>query len=65
LTDNGQTWDMEHEYLLDSFQFTDGTKLPLACGHTFSALLDDGHILTCYGHYLSKGGCLLKWRPGA
>ena len=63
--DHGLTWDMEHEYLLDSFQFADGTKLALGCGHTYSALLDDGHILTSYGHYLSKGGCLVKWRAVA
>ncbi len=37
------------------------TGLALACGHLYSASLDDGSILTCYGHYISKGGCLIKW----
>ena len=62
-TDNGLTWDTEHDYLLDSFAFADGTPLALACGHIYSTLLDDGSILTCYGRYASKGGCLIKWRP--
>lgn len=61
--DHGLTWDMDRETLLDSFQFADGTKLALGCGHIYSALLDDGTILTCYGNYLTKGGCLIKWRP--
>jgi len=61
--DNGLTWDTEHDYLLDSFAFADGTPLALACGHIYSTLLDDGSILTCYGRYPSKGGCLVRWTP--
>ena len=61
--DNGLTWDTDHEYMLDRFELADGTRVTLSCGHLSSALLDDGDILTCYGHYPSKGGCLIKWRP--
>ena len=61
--DNGLTWDMAHRYLLDDFEFTDGTPWALACGHLFSALLDNGSILTAYGNYLAKGGALIRWKP--
>lgn len=61
--DNGLTWDMAHRYLLGDFEFADATPLALACGHQWSALLDDGHILTTFGHYPSKGACLIKWKP--
>ena len=61
--DHGLTWDTDDEYMLDRFELADGTPVTLPCGHLYSALLDDGSILTCYGHYPSKGGCLVKWRP--
>ena len=61
--DNGLTWDTEHDYLLDSFAFADGTPHALACGHLYSTVLADGSILTSYGHYPSKGACLIKWNP--
>ena len=61
--DNGLTWDTDHDYLLDCFEFDDCTPHALACGHLCSTLLDDGSILTCYGRYPSKGGCLVKWKP--
>jgi hypothetical protein len=63
-SDHGQTWDTDHETMLDRFEFADGTRTTLSCGHLYSALLSDGNILTCYGHYPSKGGCLIKWKPG-
>ncbi|MCC6442837.1 MAG: exo-alpha-sialidase [Armatimonadetes bacterium] len=31
--------------------------------HLCSALLGDGFILTCNGHYLSKGVALVLWKP--
>lgn len=61
--DNGLTWDLEHEIMLDRFELADGSPHTLACGHLCSALLADGSIITSYGHYPSKGGCLVKWRP--
>ena len=61
--DNGLTWDMAHRYLLGDFEFADGTPFALACGHQASALLDDGDLLTTFGHYGSKGACLVKWKP--
>jgi len=63
--DNGLTWDTDHEYLVHSFDFADGTPVGYSCGHVYSTLLDDGSILTCYGHLRTKGGCLVKWRPAA
>ena len=61
--DNGLTWDMAHGYALADFEFADGTPFALACGHQWSALLDDESLLTVFGHYPSKGACLVKWRP--
>jgi len=61
--DNGLTWDTEHEYLVHSFDFADGTRKGYCCGHVYSTLLDDGAILTCYGNLPPKGACLVKWRP--
>gem|GEM_PF-2778897 len=61
--DNGVTWDTAHEFMLDRFELADGTSFTLPCGHLGSTLLDDGRILTCYGHYPSKGGCLIRWQP--
>lgn len=62
-SDNGLTWDMDHRYLLGDFEFADGTPFALACGHQWSALLHDGSVLTVFGHYASKGACLVKWKP--
>ena len=61
--DHGLTWDMSRKYILDQFEFSDGTRYALTCGHIYSALLDDGHILTCYGRYTAKGACLVRWKP--
>lgn len=61
--DNGLTWDMAHRYLLADFEFADGTPFALGCGHQWSALLHDGSVLTAFGHYISKGACLVKWKP--
>lgn len=61
--DNGSTWDLTRQYLLDDFEFADGTRYALACGHLYSALLTDGSIVTCYGHYPSKGAGLIRWNP--
>ena len=61
--DNGLSWDTDHEIMLDRFELGDGTPFTLPCGHLSSTRLDDGRIITCYGHYPSKGGCLIRWRP--
>ena len=60
--DNGQSWDMAGRYILDEFEFSDGKRNTTACGHLYSTLLNDGSILTCYGHYPSKGAALIRWR---
>ena len=61
--DNGLTWDLAHRYMLGDFEFSDSTPFALACGHQSSTLIEDGSILTVFGHYTSKGICLVKWRP--
>ena len=61
--DNGLTWDIKHEYLLHTFDYTDGTPIGYCCGHVYSALLDDGSILTSYMNIPTKGACLVRWRP--
>jgi hypothetical protein len=62
--DHGRTWDLEHKYVLDDFEFYDGKKWYNGeTGHLYSTLLDDGRILTCYGKYLSKGASLIRWQP--
>jgi len=32
-------------------------------GHLYSVLLDDGHIITTYGNYLTRSASLIKWKP--
>jgi len=67
--DNGLTWDVFREYRLHEFDFATSQEGPhegisaLACGHTCSTLLDDGRILTAYGHYISNGIGLIRWQP--
>ena len=63
--DNGQTWDMRGKYILDEFEYSDGTPLSTACGHLSSTLLDDGRILTTYGNYLAKAAVVIRWKPAA
>lgn len=63
--DNGLTWDMAHRYVLDEFDFSDGTPLTVACGHQYSTLLNDGRVLTVYSNYSTKCGVVIRWRPGA
>ena len=63
--DHGQSWDLAHKYILDSFEYSNGLPLSTATGHVFSTLLDDGSILTCYGHYPSRGACLIRWKPNS
>ena len=67
--DHGLTWDLTREYRLHEFDFATSMEgsshegiSTLACGHTCSTLLSDGSILTAYGHYLSKGIALIRWR---
>lgn len=61
--DHGQTWDTAGKYILDEFEYSDGTPLSLACGHLSSTLLSDGRILTTYGNYLAKAAVLIRWKP--
>lgn len=62
--DNGQTWDLAHKYVLDEFEFLDGTNWYNGeTGHLSSVLLHDGRILTAYGKYVSKGANLIRWKP--
>jgi len=61
--DNGLTWDMDHEYLMHFFDYSDGSPIGYSCGHVYSTLLDDGSILTSYMNLPTRGACLVKWRP--
>jgi hypothetical protein len=62
--DNGQTWDPAKRYVLDAVDFFDGKKwFNGETGHLCSTLLPDGRILTAYGKYVTKGACLIRWRP--
>ena len=63
--DHDRSWDLAHKYILDSFEYSNGLPLSTATGHVFSTLLDDGSILTCYGHYPSRGACLIRWKPAS
>jgi hypothetical protein len=62
--DNGETWDISRRIILDEFEFLDGEKwFNGNTGHLYSTLLTDGRILTVYGNYLSRGACLIRWKP--
>lgn len=62
--DNGQTWDLSRKYTLDEYEYFDGkTWQNGECGHLYSISLGDGRILTVFGNYLSKGACLVRWKP--
>ncbi len=63
-TDHGVTWDTSKRYLLDQWMMFDPAN-PFAtyCGHTSSCVLDDGRILTAYGHCPSKSVALIRWTP--
>ena len=61
--DHGETWDVEHMYVLDDFLHCNGEQWMYgACGHMSSTLLPDGSILTGYGRNFA-GGALIRWRP--
>ncbi len=61
--DHGQTWNLDERYILDEFEYSDGTPLSLACGHLSSTVLKDGHVLTTYGNYLAKAAVVIRWKP--
>jgi hypothetical protein len=61
--DHGLTWNPAEKYVLDEFEYSDGSPLSLACGHLSSTLLNDGYILTTYGNYLAKAAVVIRWQP--
>ncbi|MFM8581750.1 MAG: sialidase family protein, partial [Planctomycetaceae bacterium] len=63
--DDGQTWNPERRYELDSFEFLrpDGYWVDGVCGHIGAVALNDGHMLAVYGNY-RIGAVLIKWQPG-
>jgi len=62
--DNGLTWDKDHSYILDEYQFRNPKQwYDGACGHCSSILLDDGSMLTVHNNYLVRGISLIRWRP--
>jgi len=58
--DNGVTWDIARKYVLDE---GGSGSMGFACGHTCSVLLDNGEILTAYGHHRSKAIAMIRWKP--
>ena len=62
--DNGLTWDKDHKYILDEYQYRHPKQwYNGVCGHCSSVLLDDGSILTVHNNYLIRGISLIRWRP--
>jgi len=62
--DNGLSWDLDHRYVLDEYEYYDGYKwFNGNCGHINSLLLDDGSIITGHNNYLTKGISLIRWQP--
>jgi hypothetical protein len=61
--DHGRTWNTAERYILDEFEYSDGSPLSLACGHLTSTLASDGYILTAYGNYLAKAAVVIRWKP--
>lgn len=64
-SDNGLTWDKSRRFVVDAWPFVDPAAGPttLVCGHTCSVALDDGRVVSAYGHYPSKSGVLVRWKP--
>ena len=62
--DNGLSWNLSRKIILDEWQFYDH-HIPShgQAGHLFSALLDDGSILTVHNNYLTMGLTLIRWKP--
>ena len=64
--DNGLTWNPDRRITLDEWEFHDPKYwVNGMCGHLGSVVLDDGSILTAYGHYVKGASVLVKWRPDA
>ncbi len=61
--DNGLTWHLDERYVLDEWPFYDPDKWYNGeCGHLYSICLDDGSVLTTYGHYVKKSA-VARSRP--
>ncbi|MFH1006908.1 MAG: sialidase family protein [Candidatus Latescibacterota bacterium] len=64
--DHGLTWDLGRKVILDEYEFYDSKEwFNGECGHSSSALLEDGSILTVYGNYLAKSTAVINWRVDA
>ena len=64
--DNGVSWNLDQRITLDEFEFYDpDTPVSGRSGHIGSTVLDDGSVLTAYGHYPKAAAVLIKWKPDA
>ena len=64
--DHGRTWDLGRRYELDRFDhYRPGNWLDGQCGHIGAVALDDGHVISAYGHYAKGAAVLVKWKPDA
>jgi len=63
--DHGRTWNLGRRYELDRFDFLrdDGYWVDGQCGHVASVVLEDGHVLSAYGHYRLGAAVLIRWKP--
>lgn len=66
--DNGQTWNLDERYILDSFEYLDSSIwFDGKTGHLGATVLDDGTILSAYGNEIIDNGeraiVLVKWDP--
>jgi len=60
--DNGLKW--QQQIILDEYEYYDGKRcFNGECGHLYSALLDDGRVITAHANYLTKGASLIRWSP--
>gem|GEM_PF-1419135 len=64
--DNGLTWNLDRKFVLHAFEVPDPNKAhPVVCGHIAATVLDDGSVLSAYGHYPAGAVVLVNWQPNA
>ncbi len=63
--DHGESWNLDRRYELDSYDFLreDGYWVDGMSGHIGAAVLEDGSVISAYGHYIPGVAVLIKWKP--
>ena len=62
-SDHGATWETSKEYLLHSFDYSDGSAVAYCNGHSYATTLNDGSVISTYGNLTVQGAPLVKWKP--